>query len=66
MSFQLWVYEPQQLARVILSRPPKEVEGKVNNIAAELSNATGNVVVVDGLRYHVNGVGQTKQEWLAV
>ncbi|XP_065199853.1 cadherin-87A [Planococcus citri] len=62
-TLNIWVYESQQLARVILSRPPKEVESRVHKIAAQLSNATGNVVVVDALRYHVNSIGQTQHDW---
>lgn len=59
----VWVYELQQLARVILSRPPHEVKSQVHEIASELANATSNIIVVDDVRFHVDRVGQIKRDW---
>lgn len=58
------MYELQQLARVILSRPPHEVKSEVYKIVSELANATGNIIVVDDVRFHVDPVGQIKRDWL--
>lgn len=62
----MWVYELQQLARVILSRPPHEVKSQVHEIASELANATSNIIVVDDVRFHVDRVGQIKRDWLVL
>lgn len=61
--FQIWIYEKQQLIRVILSRPPEEVHREKEQITMELSNATKSLVVIDEIKYHVNAVGQIQQDW---
>ncbi|XP_034936764.1 cadherin-87A [Chelonus insularis] len=59
----VWVFEPAQLIRVILSRPPEEVNHQRDEIIAELSNATHSRVVVDDIRYHVDSAGHIRREW---
>ena len=60
---QVWVFEPCQLIRVILSRPPEEVNREKDEIILELSNATQSRVVVDDIRYHVDSSGHIRREW---
>lgn len=60
---QVWVFEPSQLIRVILSRPPEEVNRQRDEIVTELSNATQSRVVVDEIRYHVDSSGHIRREW---
>lgn len=59
----MWVYEQQQLVRVILSRPPEEVNRQRESIVMELSNATQSLVVVDDIRYHVDPLGHKQIDW---
>lgn len=59
----VWIFEPDQLIRVILSRPPEEVNQEREEIIAELSNVTRSLVVVDEIRYHVDGNGHINQDW---
>nr|XP_012234071.1 PREDICTED: cadherin-87A [Linepithema humile] len=59
----VWVFEPSQLIRVILSRPPEEVNSVRDEIVSELSNATQSRVVVDDIRYHVDASGHIRREW---
>lgn len=48
---------------MILSRPPEEVNQEREEIIAELSNVTRSLVVVDEIRYHVDGNGHINQDW---
>ncbi|XP_076686160.1 cadherin 87A isoform X2 [Andrena cerasifolii] len=59
----VWVFEPSQLIRVILSRPPEEVNRERDEIVSELSNATQSRVVVDDIRYHVDASGHIRRDW---
>ncbi|XP_029049380.1 cadherin-87A [Osmia bicornis bicornis] len=59
----VWVFEPTQLIRVILSRPPEEVNRERDEFVSELSNATQSRVVVDDIRYHVDASGHIRREW---
>ncbi|XP_049820113.1 cadherin-87A isoform X2 [Aethina tumida] len=59
----VWIFEPEQLIRIILSRPPEEVTRERNEILAELSNATQSVIIIDEIRYHTNDVGYKNEEW---
>ncbi|XP_046393425.1 cadherin-87A-like [Ischnura elegans] len=59
----IWIYEPEQLIRVILSRPPEEVNQEKDEIVSELSNATQSQVVIDDIRYHVDSSGQIRRDW---
>uniref|UniRef100_A0A0A9XXM0 Cadherin-87A n=1 Tax=Lygus hesperus TaxID=30085 RepID=A0A0A9XXM0_LYGHE len=59
----VWVFEEQQLIRVILSRPPEEVHREKEQIIMELSNATKSLVVVDEIKYHTISSGLIQQDW---
>lgn len=60
---QVWVYEPEQLVRVILSRPPSEVQSERDEILIELTNVTKKHIIIDDIRYHVDGVGRIRMDW---
>lgn len=60
---QVWIYEPEQLVRVILSRPPSEVQSERDEILVELTNVTKNRIIIDDIRYHVDGVGRIRMDW---
>nr|UZM07820.1 cadherin 1 [Geocoris pallidipennis] len=59
----IWIYEPQQLIRVILSRPPGEVLREKDQITMELGNVTQGLVVIDEIKYHVETSGEINQDW---
>ncbi|XP_047099103.1 cadherin-87A [Schistocerca piceifrons] len=59
----IWIFEPDQLIRVILSRPPEAVNEDRDEIVAELSNITKSLVVVDDIRYHVDSNGHIHHDW---
>lgn len=60
---QVWIFDSEQLIRVILSRPPSEVHQERDEIVAELGNATHKHIVVDEIRYHVDAVGRIRMDW---
>lgn len=60
---QVWIYEPEQLVRVILSRPPSEVQSERDEILIELTNVTKKLIIIDDIRYHVDGVGRIRMDW---
>ncbi|XP_037922792.1 cadherin-87A [Hermetia illucens] len=59
----VWIFDSEQLIRVILSRPPSEVHQERDEIVAELGNATHKHIVVDEIRYHVDAVGRIRMDW---
>ncbi|KAL3278339.1 hypothetical protein HHI36_013670 [Cryptolaemus montrouzieri] len=59
----IWIFEPQQLIRVILSRPSDEVARERQEIIAELSNSTQSLVIIDEIRYHTDDDGNKNEEW---
>lgn len=59
----VYVFRPDQLVRVILSRPPNEILEEKEEIIAELQNATRKRIIVDEIRYHVNQMGQIRMDW---
>lgn len=59
----VWIFEPNQLNRIILSRPVDEVLREKDEIVAELSNATESRVIVDEIRYHTDDMGKKNEEW---
>ncbi|KAG5879259.1 hypothetical protein JTB14_012529 [Gonioctena quinquepunctata] len=59
----VWIFEPEQLIRVILSRPKDEVLKEREEIIAELSNATQSLVIIDEIRYHIDDNGVKKEDW---
>lgn len=63
MRFQVWIFEQEQLIRVILSRPVEEVYQEREEIIAELSNATQSHVIIYEIRYHTDDNGYKNEEW---
>lgn len=59
----VWIFEPEQLIRVILSRPKEEVIKEKDEILAELKNATQSLVIIDKIRYHIDDNGIKNEEW---
>ncbi|CAH2009851.1 unnamed protein product, partial [Acanthoscelides obtectus] len=59
----VWVFEPEQLIRVILSRPKEEVAKERDEIISELSNATNSLVIIDKIRFHIDDNGVKKEDW---
>ncbi|XP_056642220.1 cadherin-87A isoform X2 [Diorhabda sublineata] len=59
----VWIFEPEQLIRVILSRPKEEVLKEKEEILAELSNATQSLVIIDEIRYHIDDNGVKNDDW---
>lgn len=60
---QVWIYEQEQLVRVILSRPPAEVQSERDEILIELTNVTKKHIIIDDIRYHVDSVGRIRMDW---
>ncbi|KAG7153827.1 Cadherin-87A-like [Homarus americanus] len=52
--YQVWVWEREDLVRVVLAQPPEEVVRRQEDIAATLSQVAKGTAVVDEIRYHVN------------
>lgn len=48
---------------VILSRPPSEVQSERDEILIELTNVTKKHIIIDDIRYHVDGVGRIRMDW---
>ncbi|XP_044756698.1 cadherin-87A [Coccinella septempunctata] len=59
----IWIFEPQQLIRIILSRPTDEVAREQQEIIAELSNSTQSLVIIDEIRYHTDDIGNKNENW---
>lgn len=59
----VWIFNPEQLVRVILSRPPSEVHLEQDEIIAELRNATKKRIIIDEIRYHVDAIGRIRMDW---
>ncbi|KAJ6636635.1 Cadherin-87A [Pseudolycoriella hygida] len=59
----VWIFNPEQLVRVILSRPPSEVHKEQNEIIVELQNATQKRIIIDEIRYHVDSMGRIRMDW---
>ncbi|XP_050727023.1 cadherin-87A-like [Eriocheir sinensis] len=53
-NVNVWVWERNDLARVVLAQPPEEVVKQQEEIAAVLSKVAEGTAVVDEIRYHVN------------
>ncbi|KAK8743275.1 hypothetical protein OTU49_001344 [Cherax quadricarinatus] len=53
-TVNVWVWEREDLVRVVLAQPPEEVVHHQEDIAATLSQVTKGIAVVDEIRYHVN------------
>ncbi len=51
----LWVYEPEQTIKLVVSRPPAEVHASYKaGILRELRDATRDLVALDDIRFHVD------------
>lgn len=61
--FQVWIYEPQQLIRIILSRPPGEIYSEIPELTRDLTNVTGSLIVVDDITAHVTRQGDVRVGW---
>lgn len=59
----MWVFSPDQLVRVILSRPPAEVNAQRDEIVGELRNATGRRIIVAEIRHHIDPNGRMRNDW---
>ncbi|XP_050101039.1 cadherin-87A isoform X1 [Anopheles aquasalis] len=59
----VWIFNPEQLVRMILSRPPAEVHQDREEIVSELGNATQRLIIVDEIRYHVDSLGRIRMDW---
>ncbi|XP_052863844.1 cadherin-87A [Anopheles cruzii] len=59
----VWIFNPEQLVRMILSRPPSEVHLDREEIVSELGNATQRLIIVDEIRYHVDSLGRIRMDW---
>lgn len=57
------IFRPEQLVRVIMSRPPTEVIQEQDEIMAELCNATGKRAILNEIRHHVNAMGRIRMDW---
>ncbi|KFM79704.1 Cadherin-87A, partial [Stegodyphus mimosarum] len=62
-TVKVWIYEQNQLVRVIVPQPPEEVHKRKTLIHEILSNATRGVVVIDDIRYHVNEKKKLVRKW---
>lgn len=51
------------MVRVILSRPPSEVQSERDEILIELTNVTKKRIIIDDIRYHVDSVGRIRMDW---
>ena len=49
-TVHLWIYEPEQLIKLVIDRPPMAVNTNKAGIVAELKNVTEEIVVVDDIR----------------
>lgn len=59
----VWIFEPEQLIRVIMSRPREEVYKEKGEVIAELSNATQSLIIIDEIRFHIGDGGRKNEEW---
>ena len=50
----VWIYQPEQLIKLVIAKPPMKVNKNKTQIISELKNVTQNIVVVDEIRYHID------------
>ena len=53
-TVNLWIYEPDQLVRLIVDMPPMQVNREKRSILNALRNVTRDTVVLDDIRYHIS------------
>ena len=46
----MWIYQPEQLIKLVIDKPPMMVNQNKAEIVAELKNVTQEIVVVDDIR----------------
>ena len=49
----LWVYEPAQQIKLVINKPPMQVNKEKQSIIMGLKNVTEKIVVIDDIKYHV-------------
>ncbi|KAF2367181.1 Cadherin [Trinorchestia longiramus] len=62
-SVHVWVWEDEQLVRVVLSQPPQQVVLQQEAIADTLSQVAEGTAVVDQVRYHVMADNTVNTNW---
>ena len=50
-TVNLWVYEPDQLIKLIVAMPPMQVVREQKSIIKALKNVTQDIVVLDAIKY---------------
>jgi hypothetical protein len=50
----IWIYDPEQLVQLTISRTPREVNEQKEKIVTELRNVTQKIIVIDDIRFHVD------------
>ncbi|KAG1695314.1 Cadherin-87A [Nymphon striatum] len=60
---KVWVYEANQLIRVIIAQPPERIAELQVELINVLSNATGGIVVIDDIKYHVTSQNKIDKKW---
>ncbi|KAK9728307.1 Cadherin domain [Popillia japonica] len=59
----VWIFEPSQLIRIILSKPVEQIMHEKEEIVAELSNATQSRVIIVDIRFNTDDMGHKREEW---
>ena len=50
-TVNLWVYEPDQLIKLVVAMPPMQVVREQKSIIKALKNVTQDIVVLDAIKY---------------
>ena len=58
----LWIYEPQQLIKLVVNMPPMQVNREKRSILAALKNVTQETVVQDEIKYHISPEGGLRRD----
>ncbi|XP_076043934.1 cadherin 87A isoform X2 [Oratosquilla oratoria] len=59
----VWVWEKEELVRVVLAQPPEQVVERQEEIVDSLSSVSQGRAVVDEIRYHVDPDNSVNKEW---
>ena len=60
----IWVYEPDQLARIVVAKQLETAISERETFGDELRNATQLLIVIDELRHHVEDDGSLNKNQL--
>lgn len=60
---KVWIYQPDQLVKVVITQPPEEVHKKKKELQKLLKNAMGGTVIIDTIRYHVGHGNKLERTW---